>query len=291
MQHPDRADYLDLIERARSEDLGSGDVTSEVSIPEGKAGHGALRFREKGVLCGMGVVAEVLHAYDAVLELHEPLAEGTEVAVGATVGQVAGPLRSVLAAERVVLNFLQRLCGIATATRRYVEAVAGTGAKIYDTRKTTPGWRRLEKYAVRCGGGRNHRQGLYDGVLIKDNHLAAWGGADLQDGLEAMVAAIRKRPEQPTFIEVEVDGLDQLNQVLLVEGVDMVLLDNMSMEDMARAVKRRDAHRSGKKVLLEASGNIGLDNVSAVARTGVERISVGGLTHSVKSLDIGLDLS
>ena len=302
---PGWGDYSALIDLAYGEDFAGGgggvvggDVTSEVTVPSGQEGEGALVFREGGVLCGMSVVGHVLRRYDAGLVLEAMAGDGDVVAAGATVGVVRGRLRSLLAAERVVLNFLQRLSGVATVTGRYVAAVAGCGAAICDTRKTTPGWRVLEKYAVRCGGGVNHRVGLYDAVLIKDNHLAAMeasgSAVGSREGLAGLLAEavgrIRADGRKVSFVEVEVDTLDQLREVLTVEGVDMVLLDNMTSEEMRAAVALRDELAGGRGVLLEASGNVTLETVRAAAETGVDRISVGALTHSVRSLDIGLDM-
>jgi len=288
MQEPRASSYLDLIRLAKQEDLGGADVTSEVTVAAEQSGGGQLVFCQEGILCGMGVVEQVLAEYDKRLRLVEALGDGAMVKAGEAVGGLTGPLRSLLAAERVMLNFLQRLSGIATTTARYVEAVKGTNAKICDTRKTTPGWRELEKYAVRCGGGVNHRQGLYDAVLIKDNHLAALGAGNLQEALEQAIAKVQQRAEAVGFVEVEVDSLEQLSKVLGIKGVDMVLLDNMAVDELREAVQMRD--RGANKVLLEASGKVRLANVAQIAGTGVDRISVGALTHSVESLDIGFDL-
>ncbi|MCH9022557.1 MAG: carboxylating nicotinate-nucleotide diphosphorylase [Planctomycetes bacterium] len=290
MHGPDVKGYIQLIRLAREEDLGGGDVSSEAMIPADQQGEGALVFREEGILCGMAVVGEVLSVYDDELKLEQERSDGERIQPGRRVGVVRGSMRSLLAAERVLLNFMQRLSGIATETNRYVEAIAGTGAKICDTRKTTPGWRELEKYAVRCGGGYNHRYGLYDAMLIKDNHLAALGTVDLAAGLNAAITQARERSDSLSFVEVEVDDLEQLEQVLQVAGVDIVLLDNMGTEEIRTAVALRDKICQDRGVLLEASGNIHLDRVGELARLGVDRIAVGALTHSVRSLDIGLDL-
>ena len=290
MQEPDREKYQTLIQLAKQEDLGSGDITSEVTIPAEREGKADIVFREAGVLCGMAVVKEVPREYDQRLELTVCHTDGQSLKKGAIAGQIRGPLRGLLAAERVVLNFLQRLSGIATVTASYVEATAGTRAMICDTRKTTPGWRELEKYAVRCGGGVNHRQGLYDAVLIKDNHLAALGQSSLVEGLKKAMKNIQRLAAPPRFIEVEVDTLEQLQQVLQVPGVDMILLDNMTPELLAQAVQMRDQMNPDRTILLEASGGVVLDMVRRIARTGVDRISVGALTHQIRSLDIGLDL-
>jgi nicotinate-nucleotide pyrophosphorylase (carboxylating) len=203
--------------------------------------------------------------------------------------RIRGPLRSLLSAERVILNFLQHLSGVATQTQRYVRRVDGTGAKIYDTRKTTPGLRLLEKYAVRCGGGENHRMGLFDGLLVKDNHLAAVPIKELSAFLSGVIG--QSRAEDPTrFVEVEVDTLDQLREVLKVEAIDAILLDNMDCPAMTTAVEMRDRANRRGRTALEASGGVTLETVRPIALTGVERIAVGALTHSVTSLDIGLDV-
>ncbi len=290
MREPDREKYQTLIKLAKQEDLGEGDITSEVTIPAGQQGEADIVFREAGVLCGMAVVKEVLREYDLRLKLAIYFADGQKLKTGAIAGRINGPLRSLLAAERVVLNFVQRLSGIATVTAAYVEAAAGTRAMICDTRKTTPGWRDLEKYAVRCGGGVNHRQGLYDAVLIKDNHLAALGQRNLIEGLKQSIENIRRLATPPRFVEVEVDTLDQMQQVLQVPGVDMILLDNMTPPQLAQAVQMRDQVNPAGTILLEASGGVLLDTVRQIAQTGVDRISVGALTHQIRSLDIGLDL-
>ena len=287
---PDLKSYQSLIEWARQEDLGPADITSQAAVPEDRKGKGALLFREAGVLSGMPVVQEVLRQYDEQLKLEAVFEDGQKIAPTTVVAEVGGPLRSLLSAERVLLNFVQRLSGIATTTAKYIEAVAGTNAQIFDTRKTTPGWRELEKYAVRCGGGCNHRLGLYDAVLIKDNHIKALGTGDLRENLTQAIKTIHDYGGQIKFIEVEVDDLQQLQTVLGVEGVDMVLLDNMTTEQLTQAVQLRNKIHPDKRVLLEASGRITLEKVAQIAQTGVERISVGALTHSVRSLDIGLDL-
>jgi len=290
MQAPKVKYYRTLIELAIKEDLGKGDITSEVTIGADESGCGKVVFREAGILCGMPVVSEVLRHYNEQLAMKDAKPDGTFMSAGAVAVMIEGQLRSLLAAERILLNFLQRLSGIATKTAQFVEAVQGTRAKIYDTRKTTPGWRELEKYAVRCGGGCNHRQGLYDAVLIKDNHLVNLAPGNLKARLEAVILQIQKGSANPDFIEVEADTLDQLEAILQVNGVDMVLLDNMPPANLSEAVSLRDRICSGREVELEASGGITLETVRAIAETGVDRISVGVLTHSVRSLDIGLDV-
>ncbi len=287
---PTSSSHIQLIKAARIEDLGEGDITSKISIPESMMGCARLVFREAGVLCGMPIIADVLSLYDDRLRLEGPLNDGMNIKAGESAGAITGPLRSLLAAERVVLNFLQGLSGIATTTAAYVTAVEGTGSQILDTRKTTPGWRELEKYAVRCGGGVNHRMGLYDAVLLKDNHLVAIGADNLENGLRLAIERIAQRPVPPAFIEVEVDTLEQLETVLRIDGIDIVLLDNMSLDQMGQAVVLRDKMRSDGNVQLEASGGIRLERVRDIAMTGVERISVGALTHTITPIDIGLDL-
>jgi nicotinate-nucleotide pyrophosphorylase (carboxylating) len=281
-----------LIELALEEDLGrqgfpseaQGDPTSEGLIAVEARGQGRLVARQAGVLAGLPAVEMTLLAVDASLSFQPALADGACLGPGTVLARLAGPLQSLLRVERTALNFLQRLCGIASLTRRFVDAVAGLGCRILDTRKTTPGWRLLEKYAVRCGGGHNHRLGLYDAILIKDNHLRALGG-----GLEAIRQAIdRARRHSPGLpVEIEVDDLDQLG-VALACRPDIVLLDNMDLAQLRQAVALRNAAAAG--VQLEASGGVTLDTVRAIAETGVERISVGALTHSAPALDIALDL-
>jgi len=287
---PEAESYLALIELARQEDVGEGDITTQVMIAAEKVGRGKLVFREGGVLCGMGMVEQVLRVYDKELKLKGGYEDGDKIAANKVVGEITGPLRAMLTCERVVLNFLQQLSAIATVTAAYVKAVAGTGAKIYDTRKTTPGWRELEKYAVRCGGGENHRQGLYDAVLIKDNHLAGWEGKELGAVLKEVIGKIRSAERRLDFIQVEVDTSEQLRCVLGVEGVDIVLLDNFTPKQLREAVALRDEMTGKDGVQLEASGGVTLSNVRQIAETGVERISIGALTHSVSNLDIALDI-
>jgi len=278
-----------LIRMAIEEDLGQGDLTSELLFKDDTVDKANIISREEIVVCGMPVVKEVLSTYDKRLKLKVYVNDGESAHTGRKIATIEGPLRSMLSAERVTLNFLQRLSGIATNTRKYVNAVLGTKAKIYDTRKTMPGWRILEKYAVRCGGGYNHRLGLYDGILIKDNHLAQLG-RNFQPKLRKIVAEARK-VKGIKFVAVEVDHVDdQLNYVLEIPGIDIVLLDNMGQWQLKHAVEmRNEMCGKNKKPLLEASGNITLSNVSAIAQCGVDRIAVGALTHSAAAVDIGLD--
>ena len=271
-----------LVRLALAEDLGdAGDRTSLATIPAATRSRAAFVARSVGVVAGLPVAELVCRAVSADLTF-APVPDGTATARGTVLATVSGPLRAILAAERTALNFLQRLSGVASLTRTFVNAATGFPAKVLDTRKTTPGWRLLEKYAVRAGGGMNHRVGLYDGILIKDNHLAGIGG-DVRRAVEAA----RTYPGNAGLpVEVEVDTLDQLEHALAVRA-DIVLLDNMSLEQLRAAVARRDAVAPG--VLLEASGGVNLATVRDIAATGVDRISVGALTHSAPALDIGLD--
>jgi len=277
-----------LIKMAIKEDLGQGDTTSGLFI-NGRSAKANIISREEIVLCGMDVVRETLKYFDGSLKLKAIKTDGQRVHIGGKIGVIEGPLCSMLSAERVVLNFLQRLSGVATTTHKYVQAVQGTRAKIYDTRKTTPGWRVLEKYAVRCGGGYNHRLGLDDGILIKDNHLAQLG-RNFYPKLRKIIAEARKI-KRVKFIAVEVDHVDdQLNHVLKIPGIDIVLLDNMGQWQLKHAVDMKNKMvGKNKKPLLEASGKITLDNVSAIAQCGIDRIAIGAITHSATAVDIGLD--
>lgn len=245
-------------------------------------------IRRKGVLAGVRVAELVFERLDPTVSWKTLLRDGTAVGAGDVVARVSGSLRSLLIGERTALNFLMHLSGIATQTRRFVDVIAGTKAVILDTRKTLPGWRLLEKYAVRCGGGTNHRMGLSDGVLIKDNHLAAWtaaGGAE-SHSIAAAVRQARNRSPQDVSIEVEVDTLEQLRDAL-AGSPDIVLLDNMGPPQLREAVKLRD--ELAASVRLEASGGITLANVREIAESGVDRISIGALTHSAPALDIAFD--
>jgi nicotinate-nucleotide pyrophosphorylase (carboxylating) len=273
-----------LVDLALAEDLGNaGDVTSLAVIPVDLEGQAAFTVRADGTLAGLPAAALVAAAVDARVDYQALTADGAKVTRGTPVARIAGRMRSILAIERTALNFLQRLSGVATLTAKYVEAITGLPARILDTRKTTPGWRLLEKYAVRCGGGHNHRLGLHDGLLIKDNHLAAMAG-------HASIAAAAKTARDYWHgqfpVEVEVDTLDQLRQVLQVRP-DMVLLDNMTPAQMRDAVQLRNV--LAPSVQLEASGGVTLATVRTIAETGVDRISVGALTHSAVALDIALD--
>ncbi|MBO7707416.1 MAG: carboxylating nicotinate-nucleotide diphosphorylase [Thermoguttaceae bacterium] len=281
-----------LLELAVWEDNDArGDITSAALVDVSASGRAHVAARQAGVVAGGLLAPLVLEAVDARLTWRQLRADGQSVSPGEAIGILTGPVREMLTAERLLLNLMGRLCGIATLTARFVEAVRGTGAKIYDTRKTTLGWRYLEKYAVHCGGARNHRSGLYDAILIKDNHLAFTG----EEGLTPADAVLRAKEFVRRFadasgntpiVEVEVDSLEQLQSVLTA-GPDIVLLDNMSPEMMREAVELRA--RAGSNAQLEASGGINLETVRAAALSGVDRVSVGALTHSAISLDIGLD--
>jgi nicotinate-nucleotide pyrophosphorylase (carboxylating) len=277
-----------LIDLALIEDLGrmdEGDRTTTATIPPFARGAAGFVTRSEGVLAGLPVVEMLMDRFDQGARRHRLLSDGDHLVPGAVIARVEGLMRSLLAIERTALNFLQRLSGIATLTARFVAEVAGTRAHILDTRKTTPGWRALEKYAVRCGGGHNHRFGLFDAVLIKDNHLA-WLAASHSDAIGAAVAAARAYSPSGTVVELEVDSLDQLDRALEC-GPEIILLDNFEPEALAEAVHRRNA--KAPRVLLEASGGVTLATVRVLARAGVDRISVGALTHSAPALDIGLD--
>ena len=280
---------LPLIKMAIEEDLGAGDMTSELFFKDYTIAKASIVSREEIVVCGMNVIREILKCYDEKLKLKVHVNDGESAHVGGKIATITGPLCSMLSAERVMLNFLQRLSGIATTTRKYVRAIEGTKAKIYDTRKTTPGWRILEKYAVRCGGGYNHRLGLYDGILIKDNHLAQLG-RNFYPKLSKIIEEA-KMAKSVKFVAVEVDHVDdQLNHVLKIPGIDIVLLDNMGQWQLKHAVDMRNRMcGKNRKPLLEASGNVTLNSVSAIAQCGIDRIAVGAITHSAAAVDIGLD--
>ncbi|NBX66542.1 MAG: carboxylating nicotinate-nucleotide diphosphorylase [Proteobacteria bacterium] len=268
-------DFSALLNLALAEDIGAGDVTSLATIPAAAVAKADMVFRGSGVVCGLPLVEAAFKAVDPALEITFYAKDGDRVLSGARVLRVAGNARPILAAERTALNFIQRLSGVATETRKLVDVIADTKARLTDTRKTTPGWRALEKYAVRCGGGVNHRMGLYDAVLIKDNHVAVAGGVGLA------LAACR---ETPGKIEIEVDTLEQLREALGA-GAKYILLDNMPPAVLKEAV----AINAGRAEL-EASGGITPATIKAVAEAGVDVISVGWITHSVPALDIGLDI-
>jgi len=265
-----------LVELALAEDVGDGDVTTEALVPADLRCGAQLFVEEPGVVCGVELAGAVFRALDDSVGVETVLADGTAVTGYALVAEVEGPARAVLTGERTALNLLGRLSGIATLTRQFADAVAGTRATILDTRKTTPGLRALEKYAVRCGGGANHRAGLYDAVLVKENHLRIAGG------IAPAVAALRARWDGP--IEVEAETLAEVGEALEA-GVERILLDNMSPAEISAAVDLVDGRAE-----LEASGGISLGNVHAYAATGVDFISIGALTHGARSLHVSLDV-
>ena len=265
-----------ILKYALEEDIGTGDITTLSTIPENARAHGRYIAKESGIICGLDVAKRTFELLGADAEFTMYKKDGDAVEKGDVIAEVVGNAVGVLTGERTGLNIMQRLSGVASATNKAVKAIEGTKAKICDTRKTTPGLRVLEKYAVRVGGGTNHRFNLADGVLIKDNHIVAAGS------ITNAVSAAKKSVPHTLKIEVEVEDLDQLNEALAA-GADIIMLDNMSNEDMAKAVKL-----TAGRALLEASGNMGERDLRAVAETGVDLISIGALTHSVKALDISL---
>lgn len=282
LEHISAFEVERILKSALAEDVGSGDVTSLSTVPPGRTISGRYIAKEDGVLCGLEVVARAFALLDASIAFTALAADGDRVRKGDVIAAVSGDARAILAGERVGLNLLQHMSGVATQTARAVAAVAGTGAKIVDTRKTTPGLRVLDKYAVRMGGGGNHRFNLADGVLIKDNHIVA------ASGIAAAVAAARARAPHSLKIEMEVETLEQLREALEA-GADIIMLDNMPTETMREAVRL-----VAGRALTEASGNMGDKTdaeLRAVAETGVDLISIGALTHSVKALDISLKFS
>ncbi len=266
------------VEAALAEDLGlAGDITTDATVPEDATISAVIAARKAGVISGLDLAEAAFRALHEGTAFDILVCDGLQVRAGTEIARVSGNARAILTAERVALNFMGRMSGIATLTRAYVDAVSGTRATIVDTRKTTPGLRAFEKYAVRCGGGGNHRTGLFDAILIKDNHIVAAGGA------AAAMKAARANAGHMVKVEIEVDTLDQLREVLPL-GPDAVLLDNMNPEQLREAV----AITKGK-ALLEASGGVKLETVRGIAETGVDLISVGALTHSAQVLDLGLD--
>lgn len=305
-----RANAQTLIELAIAEDLGTGlpeihfdvlagrikfevgeprssmaDITSASTIPGNAKGKARFVSRSDGIIAGLPILGMLASRF-GVQWLPFFVADGARVQPGTLIASISGPMRDLLMVERTALNFLQHLSGIATLTAQYVDAVSGTSARILDTRKTTPGWRFLEKYAVRCGGGTNHRFGLFDAILIKDNHLAWLDSVGKIEPISAAIQAARAKAPAGMIVEIEVDSLEQFD-IALAHEPDIILVDNLGPEVLAEAVRRRDSCARG--VLLEASGGVKLAVVRALATTGVDRISIGALTHSAPSLDIGLD--
>jgi nicotinate-nucleotide pyrophosphorylase (carboxylating) len=267
-----------MAELALAEDVGDGDITTEALVPPGLRCRAQLLLEEPGVVCGVDAAAAVFRTLDSDVHVEAVAEDGAAVSEPpVVVAEIEGPAQAVLTGERTALNLFARLCGVATLTRRYVDLVDGTGATILDTRKTTPGLRALEKYAVRCGGGSNHRAGLYDAVLVKENHLRVAGG------IAAAVAVLRERADG-FALEVEAETLEQVDEALAA-GVERILLDNMTPDEVARAV----AHVAGRAEL-EASGGVSLATVRAYAETGVDFISVGALTHGARSLHVSLEV-
>ncbi len=276
---PALQEWRSLLERALAEDIGSGDVTSKLTIPESLQGTAVIEARQDLIVCGLEVAREVFAAVDPTLRFEAIASDGECVRPGTILARIAGSMRSILAAERTALNFLQRLSGVATLTQKYVDQIAGTSTKLVDTRKTLPGWRALDKYAVATGGGTNHRIGLYDGILIKDNHIAAAGS------LARAVQAAKTGAPKHLRVQVEVESLEQA-QIALEAGADSLLLDNQTPESLTAICKAlRD------RIELEASGGVTLANIRAIAETGVHRISVGALTHSAPAVDIALEIA
>jgi len=267
-----------IVEQALLEDIGTGDITTESIISSNLKAKGIIKTSEEGVVAGLDIVHLVFQKLDSEIIFQEKIKDGTKVAQGKVLAEITGPARTILKGERVALNFLQRMSGIATITSKFCQQVKDFPVRIVDTRKTTPGLRILEKYAVRMGGGYNHRFGLYDAVLIKDNHIAVAGG------IKSAVNSIRKQTSHTIKIEVEVENLSQLQEALEIK-VDIIMLDNMDLNTMKKAVKMVKG-----KVLIEASGGITLEKVREIAQTGVDLISIGSLTHSVKSLDISMEI-
>ncbi len=282
-----------LLELARDEDLGPGgiDLTGEACKGDGdRIIEARVTARAPGVVSGLAAIGDLIDAFNT--DIHPTLhaRDGDRVEPGETLVTLRGPLPDIVRVERTLLNLVGRLSGVATHTARFIDAMGETSARLYDTRKTTPGLRLLEKYAVRCGGGYCHRTGLHDAVMFKDNHIAGVPPGRLAGHITDLVGRVRATGRSPAFIEVEVDTLEQFDALLTIEPgvVDVVLLDNMPPADLAGAVARRD--RAGSTLLLEASGGVSLETIDTIARTGVDRISVGSLTHHAVNIDVGLDI-
>ncbi len=279
---PSNTEIEEIIDRALAEDLGNGDVTTEALISSDQQGAGFIAAKQEGILAGIDVAKQVFHRVDPELKVEVLLEDGARVQSGTKVARVSGGIAGILKAERVALNFLQRLSGIASDTNRYVDKVEGLPVRIMDTRKTTPGLRFLEKHAVKVGGGKNHRMNLGDAILIKNSHLAALRSQGLN--IKEIVARARQNAPRRLPVEIEVRTVSEALEAVEA-GVDIIMLDNMNLEDMRKAVDSIHG-----RALIEASGGITLDNVRAVAETGVNFISIGALTHSPRALDINLEL-
>ncbi len=288
-QYIDSETLRQIIQSARLEDIGpdGSDVTSDVMVAPHCQASARLRTRAAGSLAGVALLPAIVETYDGTIRLHVDRLDGERVENGMEVARLTGSLRSILAIERVALNFLCHLSGIATLTSHFVAAIEGTGVAIYDTRKTTPMLRALEKYAVACGGGCNHRMGLHDAVLIKDNHLAHLSADQFGPALTDACSRVRSVKPRVKFIEIEVDHVDQLAAVFDA-APDRVLLDNMTPDDLRQAVAMRNSLAVG--IQLEASGRVDLENVRQIAETGVDLVSIGSITHSAPALDLGLDI-
>ncbi|MGO8704684.1 MAG: carboxylating nicotinate-nucleotide diphosphorylase [Candidatus Brocadiia bacterium] len=291
-----RDEIREAVRRALAEDLGPGDVTSEALIPRAARGRAFIVCRAPGIVAGLAAAKEVFRQLRPSASFKPLTADGRRVRRGEKVAEIAGPVRTLLAGERTALNFIQRLSGIATLTRRCVEAVAGRDVKILDTRKTTPGLRALEKYAVRAGGGTNHRMGLYDQVLIKDNHLNALlaeARGDRPGAIRRAVLRARERAGKNTLIEVEAESLPMV-EAAIAAGADIIMLDNMTPARMREAARRVRAHRKkfgARRPITEASGGVTPDRLARIAATGVDTISLGMLTHSAPAADFAMDLA
>lgn len=283
-QASSRRGWEAIVDLALGEDIGTGDITTLATVPASARAEGTILAKQRGVISGLEVARFVFARVDGSIAFEPLAADGQHVPAMTPLARVSGPARSLLTAERTALNLMQRLSGVATITARYVAETEGSISRVVDTRKTTPGLRLLEKLAVQHGGGHNHRFGLADGVLIKDNHLAAIGGPDR---VTKAIQSARELAPHTLKIEVEVTTLDELDEAVAA-GADVILLDNMSNDQIATAVARRDA--ADPRILLEASGGITLDRVRSLAATGVDLISCGALTHSAPALDINLDL-
>ena len=292
----DFEEIKEIVQLAIKEDIGDGDITSNIFIPDDSESEGALIAKEAGIVAGLPVAGYVLLQIDKDLIFTSNIEDGSRVERGTEIARVKGLTISLLSAERVVLNFLQRLSGIATATNRFAEKVKGYKVQIMDTRKTTPGWRYLEKYAVRVGGGVNHRMGLYDHILIKDNHLKIMESEKENGAIVRLVKKARKQIENGTLIEAEVEDLSQVKDVADA-GVDIILFDNIEPSKIRKAInmvkeyEKNQGARTGKAILTEASGNITIQNVEDYAKAGVDRISIGAITHSARALDISFEIS
>ncbi len=278
LQFPPESTWRPLLELALAEDLGPGDVTSRVSIPQGVRVRARIEAREALVVCGLPLVEAVFRAVDPNLRVDRQTEDGKHVAAGTPLLLIEGPVHGILSGERLALNFLGHLSGVATTTHRYVEAVSGTGTQIVDTRKTLPGFRMLDKYAVLAGGGVNHRIGLFDGILLKDNHIAAAGSVG------AAVGNARAQAPANLRVQCEVESLDAAREAWEA-GADMLLLDNRTPDEIREIIAA-----CPKELVLEASGGITLENVRAYAETGVHRVSIGALTHSAKNVDVALEI-